>query len=271
MTLAFVHVPKTGGQTITYSLLRSSFGIRHCDVLPWLGENIVDPFLAEDLRLVQRIHPRLDSIAGHSVMLYVDLYSVCPDIQYYAFVREPVAQYVSHYQYIRQHVEPDLKFEDWLQRERYHNNQTKMFAGNASVSDAIKLIHKKCAFVGLTERFDESLLLFKTLFAKNLNIAYESKNVASDRTIVRDLLARASTYDAIAQFCQADLELYEYVANELYPTYQSEYGKTLEKDVVTYQSDRGRLQSYNILANRAYRNLVYKPARKLYRLLHSRM
>jgi hypothetical protein len=141
-----------------------------------------------------------------------------------------------------------------------------MLAGNENVDEAIRLIHEKKVFIGLTERFDESLLLFKTLFCRELNIAYTRRNVAPDsyRTIARDLLASEETRDTIIEISKSDIELYQYIANELYPQYCREYGDGLAEDVAKYQRNRSKLNRTNVLLNRIYRNLVYKPALRLY-------
>lgn len=262
--LAFVHVAKTGGKTISW-MLRGSFGVRHCDILPWQGVNGVDPIWADGLRRAQRLHIPLKSIAGHSVMLYADLEQVDPGLQHFAFVREPLARAASMYQFRVLNSEPDLTFDEWLGRQIHHNHQTKMMAGSTSVDDAIRIIRKKRAFVGLTERFDESLVLFRQLLAPELDIAYERRNASRNQAVAKELLSSSGVREALSRVYESDLALYDYIANELYPTYCREYGGRLTEDVAEYRQNRGQLNRRNVFLNRVYRNLVYKPALHLHR------
>jgi len=263
--LAFIHIPKTGGQSITKSMLRSSFGIRHCDVLPWFGENDITPFNASDLAMITKIYPFLQSIAGHSVMLHVNLDIVVSNIQYLAFVREPVSQYISHYNYRRTHKEPGISFRQWLDREEFHNHQTKMLAGCEDTNLAIQLIDDKQAFIGLTEHFDDSLVLFKQLFARGLDIAIQRRNEASNKNYAVDILSSPRNIEMIVERCKSDIQLYDYIKENLYPSYCKEYGNRLKQDVLAFQQTKGQVNHLNILLNRAYRNIVYKPIRHIVR------
>jgi len=254
---------KTGGTTVKW-MLRSSFGLHHCDVESWYSRDTL--VSARDLRHLRRFYPRLESIAGHQIVPYSDLAEACPDIQYFTFLRDPLKRCASFFQYIAQTADGHHVFEEWIQKEIVHNAQVQKIAGTDDVHAAIQVIQAKDIFVGLTEFFDESLLLLKSLVADDLNISYKSMKVARDNTLAESLLASEHTHRMLRDANRADLELYACVKRELYPSYQREYGHRLRQDVVDYQHKRERFNSRNVLLNRMHRNLVYKPALKLYRL-----
>lgn len=257
--LAFIHTPKTAGTTVIW-MLRSTFGLRHCDV----PRKIPHPLSPADLRRVCRLHPKLRSIAGHRITPYAGLEEVCPDLQYFTFLRNPLKRCASQFQHAkREGIE--ISFEELLSDSG--NGQTKQLADKCEVDAAIQMIHDKDIFVGLVEHFDMSIVLLRAFVTEDLNIAYRRKNVAADSTIAQDLLSAKDTRRALIEANKADLELYSYVKEELYTSYRREYGSSLERDVIEYQQNRGRLNRSNVILNRLYRNLVYKPIIKLwYRL-----
>ena len=58
-------------------------------------------------------------------------------------------------------------FEEWVvERAWSRNRQTKSIAGVAAATEAIRIIRAKRIFVGLAERFDESMVLLKALLAE---------------------------------------------------------------------------------------------------------
>ncbi|MFX1410561.1 MAG: hypothetical protein ACFFA6_09425 [Promethearchaeota archaeon] len=268
--LAFIHIAKNAGTTVSW-ILRSSFGIQHCDVQPWHARRTPIPFSAHDLQRLHRLYPRLDSIAGHRVTPYAGLEEACPHIQYFTLLREPLKRCASYYQYVTQWHGERRAFEDWIQTEWPRNRETKMLAGAEDAGAAVRMIREKNIFIGLTEWFDESLLLFKYLVASDLDISYERLNVARDNAMAQDLLTSERTRQMLAEANQLDLELYEYVRHELYPSYRREYGASLDQDVAAYQQNQGKFNRRNIIVNRVYRNLVYKPALKIYRLRRNRL
>ncbi len=264
--LVFVHMNKTAGSTVRY-ILRSSYGSRHCDVEPWQGMSGDRPFTMADLRRVRKIYPRLSSIAGHRVMGYVDLEEEATDFAYLTFLRDPTTLTASKFQYHVDHRnKKGLVFEEWIQREWLRNAQTKRIAGTASVDDAIRVIERKEMFVGLTEQFDESMVLLKALRAGDLCIDYKPVNVARRNVLAEELLSRKRTRQAIVDANQADLALYAYVKDELYPAFQREFGRGLNHAVADYQ--RRSRQNWNqrkLLASRVKRHGVYGPLLRLYR------
>jgi hypothetical protein len=263
--LAFVHCQKTGGMTITW-MLRSSFGVRHCDIEAW--ECRYEPVSASDLRYAQKLHPRLESIAGHRVYAYSDMDQLRPDIVYFTLFRDPATRCASFYQMECRNKQDVPDFEDWLWNSGVSNQQTKAIAGQVSVEAAIDIIRQRNVFVGLTERFDESMLLLKQIVCSKLNIGYESKNVSRDNTIARELLSSHRIKSMLIEANQADVELYQFVSRELLPAYIRQYGGTWENDLSKYRHDRGRPDQTRIAVNRLYRNIIYRPALRFYRLLH---
>jgi hypothetical protein len=160
----------------------------------------------------------------------------------------------------------NLAFEEWIQQDWPRNQQTKMIAGVADVDEAIRIIQAKHVFVGLTERFNESMVLLKALMANNLNISYKPVNVARSNTLAESLLSTESTRQMLIEANQADLELYNFVSQELYPTYQQEYGPSLEEDVARYQQPQDNNFNYwNLTLSRLKQFMLYKPMLYLYR------
>ena len=233
--LVFIHINKTAGRTVRY-ILRSSYGIRHCEVEPWHAAWGGPPFSTPDLRRLRKVYPKLESIAGHRITGYVDLEEHGTEFRYFTFLREPVALCASRFQYQIDYRKKDVEFDEWIGQEWSQNAQTKQIGGTESVDDALRAIEQKGIFVGLTEQFDESLLLLKALRAGDL-----------------------------------DLALYEHVTQELFPAQLREYGTSLPEDVARYRANR--LRNFNrrkLTASRAKQYLIYKPLLQLYRKTNRR-
>jgi hypothetical protein len=258
--IVFVHISKTAGTTVTY-ILRSSYGLRHCQVEPWGAKWTGPPFSSHDLQRLRRLYPNLESIAGHRVRGYVDLQENGTEFRYFTFLRHPLKRLASYYQFKVLDKGYEDAFENWIvQREWPHNRQTKAIAGVVDVDEAIRTIKEKNIFVGLAERFDESIVMLKSLVANDLNISYKRVNVARKDTIKDRLLATESTRQMLIEANQADLELYNYVEQELYPTYQQEYGSSLQDDVADYRQTQSNTFNYrNLTISRLKHYSLYKP------------
>ena len=264
--LVFIHINKTAGSTVRY-ILRSTFGINHCEVEPWHAQWTDPPFSTQDLQRLRKLYPHLESIGGHRVTGYVDLQENGAQLKYFTFMRDPLKTCASRFQYnIQYRKKKNLVFEEWIQKEWTRNHQTKMIVGVPDVNKAIRIIRDKNIFVGLTERFDESMVLLKALVADNLNISYKPVNVARKNALAERLLSTESTRQMLIEANQADLELYNFIKKELYPAFQREYGPNLERDVVDYQQGReNNFHSRNITLSRLKQYLIYKPMLYLHR------
>ncbi len=267
--LAHCHIMKTAGQTVC-DILRQSFPGAHCDL------RAGSVATAEDVRMARRFYPRLRSISGHSVVPLSDLAQACDSIRFFTFLRDPVKRSVSHYQYTRKTMPP---LETWLRQRA--NYQTRFLCRRGDTDDpwaipadaerAIELLETTIGFVGLTERFDESLILLRHWCADGrLNIAYRSRNIAP-RTRTRDaLLADPATAAMIRAYHQADERVYRHVRDVIYPRQVERYGPDLARDLAQLRSRlpgrQTRLVARTVAS--AKRNLLYKPLarRRLKRL-----
>jgi hypothetical protein len=265
--LVFIHINKTAGRTVRY-ILRSSFGVRHCEAEPLRTRQSDGAFTTNDLKLARKVYPHLESIGGHRVTGHVDLQESGTEFEYFAFMRDPVKTCASRFQYnVQYRGKKDLVFEEWIQKDWTRNSQTKLIAGTADVDSAIRIIKEKAIFIGLTERFDESMVLLKGLRANNLNISYRRVNVASDNSIAQKILSKESTRQLLIEANRVDKELYDYVSQELYPRCQMEYGPSLERDVAQYQQAREHhFNQWNLTMSRLKQFMIYRPLIYLYRL-----
>jgi len=264
--LVFIHINKTAGSTVRY-ILRSSYGLRHCDVEPWHSARDDPPFSTSDLRRLRRLYPELASIAGHRLTGYVDLREQGTDFAYFTILRDPLKLCASRFQYHIDHrKKKHLVFEEWIQRDWLRNAQTQRIAGTQDVDDAIRMIGARGMFVGLTERFDESLVMLKALRARDLNIAYSPVNVARRDSIASRLLADSRTRQALVDANRSDLALYEYVTRELYPGFEREYGAGLQEAVSEHRSTAQQtFNRRNLTLSRMKRHALYRPMLRLYR------
>jgi hypothetical protein len=264
--LVFVHINKTAGTTVRF-ILRSSYGARHCDVEPWHGAWSDPPFSTDDLRRVRRLYPRLASIAGHRIFGHVDLDEPGTDFRYFTFLREPVALCASRFQYQLDHRKKrNLVFEEWIRKDWVRDAQTQRIGGTTDAGDAIAVIRRREMFVGLTERFDESIVLLRALRAPDLDLGYAPQNVARTSDVAKRLLADERTRRLIVDANRSDLELYEHCTREVVPAQQRAFGDGLADAVERLREERRA--SYNRRKLAAYgfkQRAILKPTIGLYR------
>lgn len=260
--LAYVHVMKTGGQTMC-DILRQSFPGRHCDLQ---AEGVAN---ADDLRFASRFYPRLRSVAGHGVVPLGDLGRDGWSVRYFMFAREPLARCVSHYQY-RRNKDERSDFEPWLER---HSNYVTRFLcrGRADrelarvvpdAARAIEAIDRCVGFVGLQERFDESLvMLARWIGDPDFDPAYRARNVARSGSVRGGILSDPRLVDLIRAHHVEDEKVYRHVRDVVYPRQLAAYGTTLAADLEALRArlpaPQTRVVARGLAAIR--RGLFYKP------------
>jgi hypothetical protein len=264
--LAFIHIEKAAGTTIT-SILRQSFGLAHCDLASWrqYRQEYAAPSKS-DLERALFFYPGLKSISGHIVTPFCGYEQVRPDICYYTLLREPLQRCASHYQHQVQTMHKDAPpFEDWIRQEVYHNFMTKKLSGTVYAEDAIQTLETRVGCTGLVERFDESLLLFyRWANEPRLDLRYHKRNVAPHDEIKQQLLSHPKTRQMLIEANQEDLRLHFYVVNELFPRQLAGYGPFMAADLEEFRThNRARSLYPRHLPSFLYRHAIYRRAAQL--------
>jgi hypothetical protein len=271
---AFVHIEKTAGSTLL-SILRRSFGTRHCDIRLPLAKRPFDDrdhkavVEAEDLRRVRRLYRNMRGISGHNVKPYADLHLACPEIQFITILRDPAARFRSHY-LNRSPGHAQADFDQWISQEWLHNWQTKMIAGEPNAERAIELLETRFGFVGFTERFDESLvLLAEWMNEPCFQAEYRSVNRLSDKRRPQDIVRKrsdmsyldsAESRERIRAANVEDQKVYDYALTKIYPRQVAAYRGDL---AAATQQLKDRNDRVTRLAEPRWgafmRNYIYKP------------
>ena len=204
--LVFSHIPKTGGLSLRGALSRVA-GKGFCPIVqsPF-------PVRIEIERVVEQAHSDdMDSflVAGH---VGVGLGRLLDrDTKYFTFVRDPIERTLSNF-YHRKRQGMSLSLIDWIEAEpRFsYNLQTRFLSGfefdcqqrgewdadafygesGGTLSERVGEEHLtqcleamgKTVFVGLTERYNESILVFRRQFGwPLLKLWYVATNKGTNR------------------------------------------------------------------------------------------
>ena len=205
--LAFVHIQKTAGTSMKF-ILKNSFGVKHCDIRP-VDPSRNKPVDSDDLAFARRIYEDLRSIGGHEI---IEPTAHLPaEVRPYTMLRDPVSRAVSHFQdqNVRGHEPPS--FDAYMADSGNHDFQVRKIAGTADLDKARELLEAAYFFVGLTERFDESMRLLAQLSPYPLDLRYVRRNVARDNRFRDAVLGDPNKVARIQEANQRDQALFEWV------------------------------------------------------------
>ncbi|MBD3221233.1 hypothetical protein GF314_08310 [bacterium] len=245
--LAFLHLAKTGGRTFD-TVLRSTYGPGYVQAEALRphrpiglddGEFVAPVYGPDDLRRVRRHCPWLRAIGGHTLTLWSDLHETAP-VRYVAFLREPLARGASHYQFHVATTDEPLDWDRWCAWPEHHDHQVRYFDRGGDPDRAIAAIEEHQVFIGLLERFDESLLLLQRLAAPELRPAYRRRNIAGSNALARELLDDPARRDQLHRMYAREFPLHEWVTRTLWPRYEQAYGPTLAEDAARLRADPDR-------------------------------
>lgn len=255
--LAFIHIQKTAGQTMR-AILRKNFGSRHCDTL--VNENI----RARDWRWIKLCYPYLQSLAGHGVKITPQFEAEFPQARYYTTVRDPFSRWVSRYQYHCERASEVKEFREWT--SDHSNRMCTIICGEENAEHAIELLETKIGFVGIMERFDESLLLWKKWTGiSDLDLSYQSTNTAKSNRIKNEILETPEYIELIQECHTEDQKLYDYIQSEIYPRQVQSYGDSLAHDLQEFQArqESATNSSWESVIGKLKRNLIFRPGTQL--------
>lgn len=256
--IVFAHVPKTAGTSLKY-LLRRYFGLSHMDAKSRKGvpDAIYRP---KDLRKDILFYPKLKLIASHGLKPYVSFEEFEARMQWFTFMREPIARYISHYihQQTSNHEIYKMDMIKWSKRFRRDNCTVRMFAGERNLEKAKEMLHKRFKVIGLTEEFDTSVRLIKNAFGlERFDTKLEKrKMIIRDTSIKDNLMQNYNLYEeSILENNQLDLELYKYFIENMWKDQVKLWGDSADEAQVL--SSFQHKVNFNSL--KLFRNTLYKP------------
>ncbi|HIP69944.1 MAG TPA: hypothetical protein EYH05_00935 [Anaerolineae bacterium] len=232
----FLHIPKTAGSTL-YRILGNHYPFKNIYTV-WQ-----DGSLDEFKQLTPEQHTSIRLLRGH---FGYGLVSCLPaESVWFTILRDPVERAISYYHFIRRsprHYCYDRVTQNKLSLEEFltgqidtlaDNGQTRLLAnletgheipfGQCSkemLTQAKYNLQTNMAVVGLTEQFDETLLLLQKAFGWR-NIYYSRQNVSRNKSSQTEL--PASTLEVIRQTNQLDTALYQF-AEQLFREQWQKWG-----------------------------------------------
>ena len=242
-SVIFIHVPKAAGTTLN-SLLRREYRPEEFYELDNLKlEESISRF--KELPSERRAGIRL--LKGH-VAFGLHEYLSGP-VGYVTILRNVADRIISYYYYVRRN--PAHYLYDVVASRRItladfvpsalspeiDNGQTRLLSGVGTqvrfgactrnhLEQAIENLNNHFAVVGLSERFDETVLLMRRVLNWKKRPFYIKRNITRDRPGLDEIPRR--TIDVIERHNQLDCELYEY-AGKLFSAALEENEVTSEK------------------------------------------
>ncbi len=227
--VAFLHIPKAGGITLSEYIFNHVRIEQNGDdgavkegvlLLPY--GFFKEPGLAVPDHIPELLRaPGLRAVLGH---FWFGLHEhVNRPWRYVTLLRNPVDRILSLYHFLQLADRMTLKeFVSSPPFKEVDNDQTRRIAGvepeigactAADLRTAQNNLREHFAVVGVTERFDETLLLLKRRFGWTREVLSYPKNVSEGRTRTSSLPPRV--IEAIRERNQLDLELHAYATQLL--------------------------------------------------------
>jgi hypothetical protein len=253
--LIFIHIPKAAGTTL-HEVIARQFPR---DAVFTIDGAKVRECINEFKNLPEEERRTIRCLKGH-MPFGLHRYLSRP-VDYITLVRHPVDRVISHYYYVLRQPDHYLHHEVTSRRmslreyvssgvsPELSNGQTRLISGvpeldsvtggvavSADVLETAKAnLQDHFAAVGLSDRFDESLVLFKRLLGWG-NICYVRRNVTRDRPSKEEI--PGETIRVIERFNEFDLQLYGFAEQSF-------------EDMIAGQgsSFRNELRAFNLLNN----------------------
>lgn len=232
----FLHIAKTGGTTLN-TTLRWVYGPTVCRRIPTGRPDEVHRWLEEK---ECRPGSNIDLLMGHAQFGAHEY--VNEETRYFTMLRHPVRRIVSLYYYIKSGW-PDSRYasmglEAFLEsdhRAAQSNDQVRIISGldpDTNTTEALQRakfnLENEIAAFGLTEKFDQSLLLFRRMLGWRRPPVYVSSNVNRNRPTVEEL--PTATVEAVRAQNELDLELYSFASERFQATLENQY-PAIERDL----------------------------------------
>jgi hypothetical protein len=228
--LIFLHIPKTAGSTF-HTILNRRFHKR--EIKNVFGSRYSDPEISNFMQMPEKHRKNLKLLKGH---MPFGLHSYLEgSTKYMCFLRKPSERVVSQYYYIiknaknplhKQVVSNDMSISEFVSSGiaiGMNNGQCRFINGDIDdyefnqcdeslYKNVLKNINGHFLILGITERFDESVLVMAHLLGWKKPPYYFRENSSK----IRKNLSQISNSDieTIGRYNKFDDKLYEY-ANKL--------------------------------------------------------
>lgn len=255
--IIFTHIPKTAGTTLKY-ILRNNFGIKHID-----SAKVKSPvYSSDDLKFALKIFRHPQAISGHNL---VDPQSNVgkPEAQLITILRDPINRCASHYQDAVLRGNLRLSFEKWIDLEENQDLSVKIIAGSDDIEKAKLLLKESYRWVGITERFNESLKLLNILIDEPLNLQYRRMITASNNDIKQRLLSDKASLDLLNKHNALDKELYDFAIREIFLPAMVQHKEALDK-ITLPEEIRSNQKDFRYKRSVGYNKYVYRQLIKLF-------
>lgn len=253
-TLIFLHIFKTGGVTLN-KILSRQFPPDSVFVITHAAPPVIREALLEFKQLSHKDTKQIRYLAGHMPFGF-HKYLVQPCI-YTTLLRNPVDRVISEYYAFQRNADSylykeitsrNIRLEDYVREGMFlaWNGQVRLLRetskdwleifGPVSLSRKNLQVAKENLrqhfIVGLTDRFDESLILLKRTFGWDGDIHYAKQNVGL-RVPGRDEVS-SKAVSLIEKYNQLDMELYEF-GKRMFEEKISQQDDTFEEELQTFR------------------------------------
>lgn len=255
-SVIFLHIPKAAGSTLLHIVRRQ---YNPSSIFSIDGINPLES-IKQFKQWPKQEREATQAVMGH---MYFGVHEFLPYSTYITMLRDPIERIISFYYYVLRNPEhnhynlitsKNLNLKDYVKSgigKQLDNGQTRLLSGIDALdvefgSCSEKMLEKAkfnlkkyFAMVGITEKFDESLLLMKSKLNWKKSILYKKANVTKNRPKKLDF--PEADLKEIERQNEFDLELYRY-AQELF-THQLQES-SIEKNLRPFILLKNNYQTY---------------------------
>jgi hypothetical protein len=288
--IIFLHLPKTAGLTL-HNIIERQYTPQNIHTIDPSG--VMESVQAfKNLSAERRAEIHL--LKGH-MNFASELHKSLPEpVTYFTLLRNPIDRVISHYYFTRSLINHHLNelvsntsLQELLEQDlipMFNNEQTRWLAGEwkeikfgeyreEALERAKSNLREHFSVVGLTERFDETLLLLKNTYDWPRNVFYTRVNVTAKRP--KKEAVSPATLEAIVQANLLDIELYQYAVT-LFEEQMRQQGPLFPVKVRAFKSVNRLFNSQHyqkirkwsvraFIREHSVRAFVHKWARRIFR------
>lgn len=212
--IIFLHIPKTAGSTFKQILRNEYPENKRFEIVVRDKALMTDEFL----QLPSDKKESLDLLYGHMEFGLHQKFQ--KEVKYITFLRDPVSRVISNYYYLLRTpyhpyydtvIKNKLSLKDYIEQDinpSLNNGYIKFLSGQNEVTEnayqqVIENLENHFAVIGITEQFDESILIMKEVLKWKSTPLYFRQNVSKnkksgkeDYNELKDLILSKNSFDA---------------------------------------------------------------------------